>query len=173
MSEDIINEKIKARLKKEKITTQNGAEGEANFSSIALKLFPEYKIVRRPVGAARKAFIEVTSELELDIPVTGFDFIGIPTKVNLPLNEKEVWTENILDMIFIEVKTSKQTRTKADFSNFLFSITHKEERVAEAVGPEKHRVVLVNSLTGVTCVTSIKELLLRAKSISRQITVQL
>ncbi|GAB3836001.1 hypothetical protein GCM10028821_33690 [Hymenobacter jeollabukensis] len=75
-------------------------------------------------------------------------------------------------MVFIEIKTANQARVKDDFSGFFFALTESEIAAAEALGT-RHRVALFNNITGAALLTSVADIMARAKSSSWQVSVQL
>ena len=75
-------------------------------------------------------------------------------------------------MCFVEIKSANQARVKPGFSGFFFALTESEIVAAEALG-KRHLVALYNKLTGELCLTSVPEILARAKSSNWQLSVQL
>jgi len=75
-------------------------------------------------------------------------------------------------MTFIEIKTANQGRVRADFSGYFFAFTEGEIEAAEALG-NRHKVMLNNNLTGETLLSSVPELLVRARSTTWQLSIQL
>jgi hypothetical protein len=79
---------------------------------------------------------------------------------------------NLKEMHFIEIKTASQARVKADFSGFFFALTENEILASEALG-EKHKVALYNKHTGDIVLTTVSEILSRARSTTWQVSIQL
>jgi len=75
-------------------------------------------------------------------------------------------------MTFVEIKTANQSRVCKDFSGYFFAFTESEIEAAEALG-DRHKVMLHNNLTGEMLLSSIPELLARARSTTWQLSVQL
>lgn len=72
----------------------------------------------------------------------------------------------------IEIKSASQARVKPGFAGFFFALTEGEIVAAEALG-SRHRVALYNKLTGELQLTSVPEILARARSSNWQLSVQL
>ena len=63
-------------------------------------------------------------------------------------------------------------RVRPDFSGFFFALAEGELIASEALG-SRHRVMLLNKATGTMLLTSVPEILMRAKSTNWQVSVQL
>jgi hypothetical protein len=75
-------------------------------------------------------------------------------------------------MIFIEIKSASQERVKEGFGGLFFVLTVGEINAAEQLG-ERHRVALHNTNSGEVLMTSVAEILSRARSMTWQVSVQL
>jgi len=75
-------------------------------------------------------------------------------------------------MCFIEIKSANQSRVKPGFNGFFFALTESEISAADQL-KERHRVALYNKVTGEVLLTSVTEILARAKSSTWQVSVQL
>jgi hypothetical protein len=65
-------------------------------------------------------------------------------------------------MVFVEIKTANQSRVRPDFSGFFLAFTEGELAASEALG-DRYRVTLLNKATGKMLLTSVPEILSRAK----------
>lgn len=71
----------------------------------------------------------------------------------------------------VEIKSARQPRVKSGFAGFFLALTESEVVAAEAWRP-RHRVALYNRLTGELQLTSVPEILARAKSTNWQLSGQ-
>jgi len=128
--------------------------------------------VPRPKGEELKVLLTVLEEIGISIKRTSFDAISHPYAEDLDFTDHDVITNAISDMVFIEIKTANQERVKEDFSGFFFALTENEISASEALG-EQHRVALFNKRTGVIKMTTIPDIVAKAKSSTWQVSVQL
>jgi len=149
-----------------RLANQTGAAGEQEVLSANAHLIP------RPSGEALSAILWALAENGIKIKKTSFDAIYMPTSMVIEFLEPAQLREVVKTMVFIEIKTANQSRVQPDFSGYFFAFTEGEILAAEALG-NRHKVMLLNKLTGATLLTSVPELLARARSTNWQVSVQL
>ena len=149
-----------------RLANQQGAAGETQ----ALNDMANW--AARPRGKGLKVLLAALRETGIEIKPSSFDAIEMPHAKAIDFTDAEEVRQLLPDMIFIEIKTANQSRVKPDFSGFFFALTESEIGAAEALG-NRHRVLLRNNLTGETQMTSVPEIISRAKSSSWQLSVQL
>ncbi len=103
---------------------------------------------------------------------SSFDAIALPVGRVVDFTDAAAVKAGLPDMMFVEIKTANQARVRPDFSGFFFALTEGELAAAEALG-SRHRVMLLNKATGTTLLTSVPEILARARSTNWQVSVQL
>jgi hypothetical protein len=128
--------------------------------------------VARPSGAALKILLEELRALGKEIKRSSFDALHIPNNSELNFLDPEAVRLALPTIDFIEIKTANQARVKPGFSGFFFALTESEIAASEALGP-RHRVALYNKATSELQLTSVPEILARAKSSTWQLSVQL
>ena len=128
--------------------------------------------LQRPTGKALSNLLAVLAETGIKIKKTSFDAIALPEPMLVDYLNIDQLREVITAMTFIEIKTANQARVKADFTGYFFAFTESEIEAAELLG-ERHKVMLNNNITGEVFLTSVPELLARARSTTWQISVQL
>lgn len=106
------------------------------------------------------------------IKPTSFDLIALPAGLTVDFLDLDSVRSALPEMKFIEVKTANQSRVQTDFAGFFFALTEGEITAAEALG-ERHGVLLFNKTTGDQLLTSVPEILARARSTNWQLSVQL
>ncbi|MBX0289599.1 hypothetical protein K3G63_04070 [Hymenobacter sp. HSC-4F20] len=149
-----------------RLANQQGAAGE-------VRLLQEMENwVPRPRGKGLKILLDCLRATGISIKASSFDAIELPNVQALDFTSSEQVRELLPEMVFIEIKTANQARVKADFSGFFFALTESEIQAADALG-SRHKVALRNNITGETRITSVPEILGRAKSSSWQLSVQL
>jgi hypothetical protein len=129
-------------------------------------------LVRRPRGKALKNLMSALSDVGIVIKKASFDAILLPDGLSVDFMNTDAIRSSLHLMIFVEIKTANQERVRDDFTGFFFGITEAEIDAAKALG-EKHRVILLNRQTEAMLLTSIPEILARAKSTNWQLSVQL
>ena len=160
---DLINLK---REHIQRLANQNGAAGEA----AVLALYSHY--VPRPHGASLQNLMTALRETGINIKKASFDVIALPEGCVVNFADINAVRELLPQMIFIEIKTANQSRVRPDFTGFFFAFTEGEVLAAEALGV-RHRVLLLNKTTGMMLMSSVPEILARAKSTTWQVSVQL
>jgi hypothetical protein len=149
-----------------RLANQRGAAGEqASLADMA-------HWVPRPSGAALKVLLEELRAAGKTIKRSSFDALHIPNNEGLNFLDSEAVRLALPTIDFIEIKTASQARVKPGFAGFFFALTESEIAAAEALGP-RHRVALYNKATGELYLTSVPEILERAKSSTWQLSVQL
>jgi len=103
---------------------------------------------------------------------SSFDAIALPEGRTVDFTDADAVKSNLQDMVFVEIKTANQSRVRPDFSGFFFALTEGELFASEALG-NRHRVMLLNRATGAMLLTSVPEILARARSTNWQVSVQL
>lgn len=149
-----------------RLTNQKGAEGEALLITSIDDWLP------RPKGQQLKNLIGALDKVGINIKWSSFDAISLPKGKKIDFNNIESINAVINEITFIEIKTANQKRVKDDFSSFFFALTESEISASENLG-NRHKVVLFNKITGKSLVTSVPEIIRRAKSTNWQVSVQL
>lgn len=160
---DIINLK---REHVKRLANQRGAAGEAEV------LATNVHYVARPKAIALRVLMAALTESGITIKRSSFDAIALPEGRVVDFADETAVKANLPDMTFIEIKTANQARVRSDFSGFFFALTEGELLASEALGP-RHRVMLLNKATGAMLLTSVPEILSRARSTNWQVSVQL
>jgi hypothetical protein len=160
---DLINLK---REHVKRLANQKGAAGEADV------LAANVHYVARPKGPALNILMAALKESGVVVKRSSFDAIALPEGRLVDFTDAAAVRANLPDMVFIEIKTANQTRVRSDFSGFFFALTEGELVASEALG-HRHRVMLLNKATGTMLLTSVPEILARARSTNWQVSVQL
>lgn len=124
----------------------------------------------RPKGSALRLILDELAREGIQIKPSSFDAIAAIEPLNFA--DPTQLSAQLRHATFIEIKTANQARVKPGFSGFFFAITESEIAAAEALG-SRHRVALFNNLTQELLLTSVPELLARARSTNWQLSVQL
>jgi len=149
-----------------RFANQNGAAGEASVLAEMANWIP------RPKGKALQVLLASLDASGISIKSSSFDAIALPPAYQLDfLNSSQV-TAALPLMCFIEIKSANQSRVKPGFNGFFFALTESEISAADQL-KERHRVALYNKVTGEVLLTSVTEILARAKSSTWQVSVQL
>lgn len=119
-----------------------------------------------------KNLMRVLMDAGTPIKPSSFDAISITSGVTPDYEDVEALRALLPSMVFIEIKTANQERVKPGFSGYFFALTENEIDAAEKLG-DRHRVALFNRLTGELRITSVRELLSQARSMTWQLSVQL
>lgn len=149
-----------------RLANRRGADGE----QIALEDMPHW--IPRPVGVGLKVLLDELRVAGKVIKSTSFDAIHIPGITSIDFSQVLTVRAALPTMTFIEIKSASQSRVKPGFAGFFFALTEGEIAAAEVLGP-KHRVALYNKLTGELQLTSVQEIITRARSSNWQVSVQL
>ncbi len=128
--------------------------------------------VPRPKGNALKVLLAALRETGVTIKGSSFDAISLSGTSGINFSDEAAVSAALPGMCFVEIKSANQARVKPGFSGFFFALTESEIVAAEALGT-RHLVALYNKLTGELCLTSVPEILARAKSSNWQLSVQL
>ncbi len=160
---DLINMK---RQHVKRLANQKGAAGEATL------LAANVHFVARPKGRALDILMAALGESGVIVKRSSFDAIALPVGRVVDFTDAAAVKAGLPDMMFVEIKTANQARVRPDFSGFFFALTEGELAAAEALG-SRHRVMLLNKATGTTLLTSVPEILARARSTNWQVSVQL
>ena len=149
-----------------RLANQSGASGELAIIESMEHWLP------RPKGAGIKVLLQTLKEAGISIKPSSFDAISFPGAQDIDFTNASVVAALLPSMVFIEIKTSNQERVKPDFTGFFFALTESEISAAEALG-NRHKVAMYNKRTGELWLTSVPEILARAKSTNWQVSVQL
>lgn len=149
-----------------RLSATSGAKGE----TAALCAMASW--VRRPRGKEWKALSEALSRTGVSIRPSSFDLVAATNGKAIDFRDTPSLEAMLPELTFVEVKTANQTRVREDFSGFFFALTESEILAAEQLG-NRHRVLLVNKISGAMLLTSIPEILTRTKSTNWQLSVQL
>lgn len=150
----------------ERFANKRGAAGEV----VALSEMGHW--VPRPKGNCLKVLLAALRETGVTIKGSSFDAISLPDALVVNFSNEAEVSAAVPSMCFVEIKSASQARVKPGFSGFFFALTESEIAAAEALGT-RHRVALFNKLTGELQLTSVPEILARAKSSNWQLSVQL
>ena len=149
-----------------RLASQRGAAGEVEALGSMANWSP------RPKGPGLKVLLAALGDSGIVIKKSSFDAIAMPEARLLDFCDRAAVQAALPDMVFIEIKTANQDRVGADFSGYFFSLTESEIAASVALG-NRHRVALYNKTTRVLFMTSVPEILARAKSVNWQVSIQL
>lgn len=149
-----------------RFANQNGAAGEASALAEMAHWVP------RPKGKALQVLLGALNATGISIKPSSFDAIALPLGCKLDFLSAVQVAKALPSMCFIEVKSANQSRVKPGFGGFFFALTENEISAAEQLH-ERHRVALYNKATGDVLLTSVAEIMGRAKSSTWQVSVQL
>jgi hypothetical protein len=158
---EIVAEK---RVHLDRLATQGGSSGEVAAIAASLNWIP------RPRGVHLRALL--TALTRAGTPIKGTSFDAIAYEGSLDFENSEAIDAAASKMTFIEIKAANQSRVRPGFGGFFFAITESEIAASDALGV-RHRVALYNRTTGELLITSVPEILSRAKSTTWQVSVQL
>lgn len=150
----------------DRLATTKGAAGEASAINEMEHWLP------RPRGRELKALITALRDKGIEIKSSSFDAIAISEGTTVDFSNTDSIATALPRMTFIEIKTANQPRVREDFSGFFFALTESEIAAAAALG-EQHRVALYNKTSGEILLTSVPELISRARSTNWQVSIQL
>lgn len=161
---DLIEVITAKRAHIDRMAAQSGAEGELRAITATDNWMP------RPKGVGLKVLLAELVAVGITIKGSSFDAISCSKLVDFldPLDVRNALDE----MSFIEIKTANQPRIKQGFEGFFFAVTENEIAAAHQLGP-RHLVALFNKISGEIMLTSIPEILARAKSMTWQLSLQL
>lgn len=157
------------QLRKEhasRLSNASGAAGEIQAIS------SNAHWIERPKGEQLTILLTELKKQGIDIKRTSFDAISLPTDVTIDFDDEESVGRTTSAMTFIEIKTTNKESVKDDFSGYFFAFTEGELSAAEQL-KERHQVALVNRRTGNILMSSVPQLLERARSMNWQVSVQL
>ncbi|WP_165726265.1 hypothetical protein [Pseudoalteromonas sp. SA25] len=160
---DVINSK-KQHLAR--YANENGSNGEL----VTIELNENW--IPRPKGNELKLLLLALKEVGIIIKRSSFDALSIPKGISIDFNDLVSIKASLSNITFIEIKSANQDRVKKDFSGFFFALTENEIKAAEALG-DRHQVALYNKKTSEVLMTSVVEIINRAKSSTWQVSVQL
>jgi hypothetical protein len=149
-----------------RLANQRGASGEQIAIEEMLHWIP------RPSGAGLRVLLDELRIAGKIIKRTSFDAIHLPGVASLDFSDAPAVRAALPGMTFIEIKSASQSRVKPGFAGFFFALTEGEIDAAEILG-SKHRVALYNSFTGELLLSSVPEIISRARSSTWQLSVQL
>ncbi|MBR7990747.1 hypothetical protein KDX04_33440 [Burkholderia cenocepacia] len=160
-------ELIKSKRKHiDRLANQRGAAGEITA------LLNQGCWIARPRGKGLKILLDALRDAGINISGSSFDAIHLPIAHSLDFTDASAVKNFLPEMVFIEIKTANQSRVKSDFSGFFFALTEREIIASEILG-NRHKVALFNAKTSEIQITSVPEILARAKSTNWQISIQL
>jgi hypothetical protein len=149
-----------------RLANQRGAAGE----QLALQEMEHW--IARPSGIGLRVLLAELGATGVTIKRSSFDAVYVPNQAALDFTNAAAVRAALPVMTFIEIKTANQPRVKPDFSGFFFALTESEIAAAETLGA-RHRVALYNKATNALQLSSVPEILARAKSSNWQLSVQL
>ncbi|MCP3937937.1 MAG: hypothetical protein GY708_21520 [Actinomycetia bacterium] len=162
----LLGEAYVHRAHLDRLSNQTGSDGEKQLIDSMDDLIP------RPKGDALKVLLTELERTGISIAKTSFDAILLPSGRHVDFGDIQDLRESLSEMTFVEIKSTKKTSVKEDFSGYFFSLTEKEIDAAQQLGP-RHIVLLHNTLTGHFLQTSVSELAQRSRSTTWQVSVQL
>lgn len=148
----------------DRLANQGGTAGEQDLVLANDQWLP------RPKGALLNILLDALRSAGKPIKASSFDALALPSGTDLS-DPKQV-RDRLSEMIFIEIKTCNQPRVRPGFDGFFFALTENEIAAAEVLGTQ-HRVALYNKITGDILMTSVPEIVARARSSTWQFSVQL
>lgn len=148
----------------DRLANQSGAAGEQEAVLVSKQW------IVRPKGLALRRLIDALAATGVHIKASSFDALAVPP--DLDVSDIDAICSRLSEITFIEIKTANQSRVKAGFGGFFFALTENEIAAADALG-ERHRVALYNKISGEILITSVSEIVGRAKSSTWQFSVQL
>ena len=157
------------QLRKEhvdRLSSTSGSQGE----NLAIQTKQQW--IERPKAKELNNLLSLLSDCGINIKRTSFDAIELPEGVSINFSCLNSIKANLSLMNFIEIKTTNKESVKEDFTGYFFAFTEAELHAAEQLG-ERYKVALVNKRTENIVMSSIPELLARAKSMNWQVSVQL
>ena len=128
--------------------------------------------VARPTGHGLKVLLAALRDTGVTIKGSSFDATSLASETAVDFANAAQVAAALPGMCFVEIKSANQPRVKPGFGGFFFALTESEIVAAEALGP-RHRVALYNKLSGELQLTSVAEILGRARSSNWQVSVQL
>lgn len=149
-----------------RFANESGAKGEV----YAVDSMNEW--VPRPKGKELHILLSALKASGIEIKRSSFDAISHPNASHINYSSPEEVNSVVDELVFIEIKTANQERVKDDFTGFFFALTESEIAASEVLR-ERHRVALFNKRTGVIQMTTVPEIISRAKSTNWQVSVQL
>jgi hypothetical protein len=149
-----------------RLANQGGAAGE----SYAIGKMSNW--VSRPRGNGLKVLLTALHKTGLTIKWSSFDAIALPSAETIDFTNLDAVEAALPKMVFIEIKTANQKRVGAGFSGFFFALTESEIAASDVLG-SRHQVALYNTFSGELMMTSVPEIIARAKSKNWQLSVQL
>ena len=147
-----------------RLANQRGASGEAAV------IASMENWTARPKGAGLKILLGELLKTGVEIRASSFDAISLPAPIDF--KDAAQVSHALPSMVFIEIKTANQKRVKPGFHGFFFALTESEIAAAEQLG-DRHRVALYNAATFELVLTSVSEIIGRARSMTWQLSVQL
>jgi len=148
----------------DRLANEGGAAGEESVILANDQWLP------RPKGQVLRALLEALASIGKSIKASSFDALAVPSGIDLS-NPKHL-CDGLSEIVFIEIKTANQARVRPGFHGFFFALTENEIEAAAVLG-RQHRVVLYNKATGEILITSVPEIVARARSSTWQLSVQL
>lgn len=147
-----------------RFANESGAVGEQR-AVVAMERW-----VPRPKGRGLQLLLKELAATGVLIKGSSFDALALPVPIDVTNSDQ--LRAHLNEIVFIEIKSSNQSRVRPGFNGFFFALTESEISAAEQLGG-RHRVALFNAITGEMLMTSVPEILSRAKSTNWQVSVQL
>lgn len=150
----------------ERFANKSGAAGDV----VALSGMEHW--IARPKGSGLRVLLAALRETGIVIKGSSFDAISLPGATVVDFTDAAQVRFAWPGICFVEIKSASQPRVKPGFGGFFFALTEGEMVTAEALG-SRHRVALYNKLRGELQLTSVPEILTRARSSNWQLSVKL
>lgn len=149
-----------------RLAATHGTGGERDAVGLAQTWVP------KPKGRGMKILMQALEAAGTPIKPSSFDAIHVREGLSVDFADCESVCRALGGMVFVEIKTADQDRVKDDFCGFFFALTESEIDAATKLGT-RHCVALYNRRTSKMLLTSVPELLSRARSTTMQLSIQL
>ncbi len=150
----------------DRLSSQHGIAGET------AAIVQDGTWLPRPKGPALRTLIAALAADGTPIKPSSFDAIAVPADLKIDLSDPAAVKAGLPRLTFVEIKTANQPRVRDDFSNYFFALTENEIEAAAILGT-RHCVALFNKISGRMLITSVPQLLTRARSTTWQVSIQL
>lgn len=149
-----------------RLANRNGAAGEVILVEKMACWMP------RPTGRGLQTLLAALKESGVTIKSSSFDAIALPSCHQIDFSDPMQVQRALPFMFFIEIKSANQKRVKPGFEGYFFALTESEISAAGQLGA-RHVVALYNKITEEVLLTSVSEVMTRARSSTWQVSIQL
>ncbi|QNP45986.1 hypothetical protein H9L14_01450 [Sphingomonas sediminicola] len=147
-----------------RLANERGSHGEQ------AALATQDKWIARPKGRPLRILLDELAAEGILIKASSFDALALPAPFDF--SDRDQLRNHLPEITFIEIKTANQPRVGPGFTGFFFALTEGEIAAADQLGP-RHRVALFNKISGELLLTSVPEIISRARSMNWQLSLQL